>query len=83
MLCGATHDGQVMVERSDRIWSTGEGNNKPLQYSYLEIAMNSVKMEKDGTLKDDLQHAAGDQWRTNCRKNEEMEPKLNNTQLWM
>ena len=45
--------------------------------------MNSVKMEKDGTLKDDLQHAAGDQWRTNCRKNEEMEPKLNNTQLWM
>ena len=38
--CGATQDGRVMVERSDRMWSTGEGNGKPLQYSCLENPMN-------------------------------------------
>ena len=78
---GATKDGQVMVERSDRIWSTGEGNGKPLQYSCPENPMNSMKSRKDRTLKDELprsvgpQYATGDQWRTNSRRNEETEPK--------
>ena len=40
---GVTQDGQIMVERSDRAWSTGEGNGKPLQYSCLENSMNSMK----------------------------------------
>ena len=78
---GATQIGQVMVERSDRMWSTGEGNGKPLQYSCLENPMNSMKRQKDRTLKDELsrsvgaQYATGDQWRNNSRKDEEMEPK--------
>ena len=71
----------VMMERSDRMWSTGEGNGKPLQYSCLENPMNSMKRQKDRTLKDELprsagaQYATGDQWRNNSRKNEGMEPK--------
>ena len=70
-----------MVESSDTVWSTGEGNGKPLQYSCLENPMKSMKKQKDRTLKDELprlvgaQHATGDQWRNNSRKNEEMEPK--------
>ena len=78
---GATQDGRVMVERSDRRWSTGEGNGKPLQYSCLENPMNSMKRQKDRTLKNELsrsvgaQYATGDQWRNNSRKNEETEPK--------
>ena len=78
---GATQDGWVMLERSDRMWSTGEGNGKPLQYSCLEKPMNSMKRQKDRTLKDEVlrliggQYATGDQWRNNSRKNEEMEPK--------
>ena len=85
----ATQDGQVMVESSDKIWSTGEGNGKPLQYSCLENPMNSKKRQKDRTLKDELprsvgaQYATGDQWRTNSRKNEETEPKPSNIQLWI
>ena len=81
MLCGATLDGQVMVERSDRMQSTGEGNGKPLQYSCLENPMNSMKRQNDRILKEELpwslgaQYATGDQWRNNSRKNEEMEPK--------
>ena len=81
MPCGATQDGWVMVERSDRMWSTGEGNGKPLQYSCLENSMNSMKRQKDRTLKDELlrlvgaQHATGDQWTNKSRKNEGMEPK--------
>ena len=81
MLCRTTEDGQIMMERSDRVWSTGEGNVKPLQYSCLENPMNSMKRQKDKTLKDELlrsvsaQYATGDQWRNNSRKNEEMEPK--------
>ena len=81
MPCGATQDGQVMVERSDRMWSTGEGTDKLLQYSCLEKPMNSMKRQKDRTLKDELprsvaaQYAPGDQWKTNSRKNEGMEPK--------
>ena len=54
MLCGATQDGGVTVERSDRMWSTGEGNGKLLQYSCLESPMNSMKRQKDRTLKDEL-----------------------------
>ena len=80
-------DGQVMVERSDRMWFTGEGNGKPLQYFCLENPMNSMKRQKDRTLKDEFprsigtQYAPGDQWRNNSRKNEGMEPNKNNTQL--
>ena len=48
--CGATQDGQVMVERSDRMWSTGEGNGKPLQYSCFENCMNSMKRQNDRIL---------------------------------
>ena len=79
--CGATQHGWVTVERSDKIWSTGEGNGKPLQYYCLENTMNSMKRQKDRTLKDELpglvgsQYATGDQWRNNSRKNEETEPK--------
>ena len=81
MPCGATQDGQVMVERSDRTWSTGEGNGKPLQYFCLENPMNSMKRQKDRILKEELprlvgaQYATGGQWRYNSRKNEGMEPK--------
>ena len=70
-----------MVERSDRMWSTGEGNGKPLQYSCLENPMNSMKRQKDRTLKDELprsigaQYATGDQWRNNSRRSGGMEPK--------
>ena len=81
MPCRATQDIQVMVERSDKMWSTGEGNGKPPQYSCLENSMNSMKRQKDRTLKYELprlvgaQYATGDQWRNNSRKNEEIEPK--------
>ena len=81
MPCGATQDGRVMVERSDTMWSTGEGNGKPLQYSCLENSMNSMKRRNDRILKEELprpvgaQYATGDQWRNNSRKNEGMEPK--------
>ena len=70
-----------MVERSDKMWSTGEGNGKPLQHSCIENPMNSMKRQKDRTLKDGLprsvgaQCATGEQWRNTSRKNEEMEPK--------
>ena len=75
----ATQDGWVMVESSEKM-STEEGNGKPLQYSCLENPMNSMKRQKDRTLKDELprsvggQYTTGDQWRNNPRKNEEMEP---------
>ena len=78
---GASQDGWVMVERSDRMWSTGEGNGKPLQYSCLENTMNSMKRQNERILKEKLprsvgaQYATGDQWRNNSRKNEGMEPK--------
>ena len=78
---GATQDGWVMVERSDRMWSTGEGNGKPLQYSCLENPMKSMKRQNDRILKKELprsvgaQYATGDQGRNNSRKNEGMEPK--------
>ena len=82
MLCGATQDRQIMG-------STGEGNGEPLQYSCLENPMNSMKRQKDKTMKDELprsvgaQYSTGDRWRNNSRKNEGMSQSKNNTQLWM
>ena len=81
MPCGATQDGRVMVERSDRMWSTGERNGKPLQYSCLENPMNSMKRQNERIPKEELprwvgaQYGTGDQWRNNSGKNEGMEPK--------
>ena len=73
---GADH-----VHRSDRMWSTGERNGKPLQYSCLENPKDSMKRQKYMMLKDELprsvgtQYATGEKWRNNSRKNENMEPK--------
>ena len=70
-----------MVERSDRMWSTGEGNGKPLQYSCLENSVNSMRRQNSRILKEELprlegaQYANGDQWRNNSRKNEGVKPK--------
>ena len=70
-----------MVESSDKTWSTGEGNGKPLHYSWLENPMNSMKRQKDTTLKDELprlvgaQYATGEEWKNSSRRNEEAEPK--------
>ena len=81
MPCGATQDGWVIVERFDTMWSTGEGNDKPLHYSCLENPMNSMKRQNDRIPKEELprsvgaQYATGDQWRKNSRKSEGMEPK--------
>ena len=86
---GATQDGRVMVERSDRMWSTGEGNGKPLQYSCLENPMNSMKRQNDRILKEELprsvgaQYATGDQWRNNSRRMKGWSQSKKNTQLWM
>ena len=72
-----------MVESSDKMQSTGEGNGKPLWYSCLENPMNSMKRQNNRILKEELprsvgaQYATGDQWRNNSRKNEETEPKQN------
>ena len=69
------------MERSDRMWSTGEGNGKPLQYSCFGNPMNSMKRQNDRILKEEhsrsvgAQHATGDQWKNNSRKNEGMEPR--------
>ena len=71
----------VIVESSDKTWSTGEGNSKPLQYSCPENPMNSIRRQKDMSQKDELprsvgaQYATGDEWRNSSRKNEETAPK--------
>ena len=89
MLCGATQDGRVMVKRSDRVWSTGERNGKPLHYSCLENPVNSMKRQKDRTLKDELprsvgtQYATGDQWRITPETMKGWRQNKNDTQLWM
>ena len=76
-----TEDGQDMVESSDKMWSTEKGNGQPLQYSFPENPANSVKRQKDMTLKDELprsigaQYATGEEWRNSSRKNEETETK--------
>ena len=81
MPCRTTQDGWILVGSSNKMWSTGEGNVKPFQHSCFEKHMNSMKKQKDMTLKDEpstsvgVQYATGDQWRSNSRNNEETEPK--------
>ena len=81
MPCGATQEEWIMVEKSDRMWSTGEGNGKPRKCFCLENPRNTMKRQNDKILKDKLprsvgaQYATGDQWRNNSRKNERMESK--------
>ena len=89
MPCRDTQDGRVMVESSDRMRSTGEGNGKPTQYSCLENPINSMKRQKDMTLKDELHRSVGAQYDT--EKSGEITPERmrrwsqsrNKTQLWM
>ena len=86
MPCGTTQEGRVMVESSDRMWSTGEGNGKPLQYSCLENLMNSMTRQKDRTLKDELPRSVGAQYASGEITPERMKgwsQSKNNTQLWM
>jgi len=81
MPCRATQDAHVLMESSDKMWSTVEGNSKPFQYSCFENPMNSTKRQNEMILKDEMprlvgaQYATGDQWRNISRKNEETEPK--------
>ena len=81
MACRVTQDGQVIVKSSNKMWSTGRRNGKPLQRYCHEKPMNSMKKQKHRTLKDELprsvgaQCATGDQWRNNSRRNEDMQPK--------
>ena len=81
MACRATQDGKDIIESSDKMWSTRKGDGKLLQYSCLENLLNSMKRQKDRTLKGELprsvsaENATGDQWKNNSRKNEEREPK--------
>ena len=78
-----------MVESSDKMWSTGEGNGKPLQHSRLENPMNSMKRQKDMTLKDELsrsvgaQYATGEEWRITPERMKTLSQSKNSTQLWM
>ena len=87
--CGATQDGRVMVKRSDRMWSTGEGNGKSLQYSCLQNPMNHMKRRNDRILKEELprsvgaKYATGDQWRNNSERMKGWSQIKNNTQVWM
>ena len=87
--CGATQDGRVMVGRSDRTWSTGERNGKPLQYSSLENPMNSMKRQNDRILKGELprsvgaQYATGDSGEITPERMKGWSQSKNNIQLWM
>ena len=89
MPCGPTQDGRVMVERSDRMWSTGEGNGKPLQYSCLENSMKSMKRQNDRILKEELLRLVGPNMLLEISG--EITPERmkgwsqskNNTQLWL
>ena len=89
MPCRATQDGWVMVESSDKTWSTGEGNGKQLQYFCFENPMNGMQSHKDETLKDELtglvgaQYATGDQWRITPERMKRWSQSKNNIQLWM
>ena len=86
---GETQDGRVMVERSDRMWSAGEGNSKPLQYSCLENPMNRMERQNDRILKEELPRSVGAQYAAGVSG--EITPEImkgwsqskNNTQLWM
>ena len=85
----STQDGRVMVESSDKLWSTGEGNGKPLKYSCLENPMNSMKRQKDRTLKDELPMLVGAQYAMEIsgeitpERMKRRSQSKNNTQLWM
>ena len=89
MPCGATQDGRITVERSDRMWSTGEENGKPLQYSRLENSMNSIKRQNDRILQEELPRSVGGNMLLEISG--EITPERmkgwrqseNNTQLWM
>jgi len=89
MPCRATQDGWVMMENSDKMWSTGEENGKPLQHSCLEKPMNSMKRQKDVTLKNELPRLVGANML--LEKSIEIAPgginrlsqSRNNTQLWL
>ena len=87
--CGATQEGWVMVERSDRMWSTGEGNGKPLHYSCLENPMNSMKRQNDRILKEELRRSVGAQLLLEIsvgitpERMKGWSQSKNNTQLWM
>ena len=89
MLCGQTQDGRVMEERSDRMWSAGEGNGKPLQYSCLENPMNSMKRQIDRILKEELPGLVGAQMLLEISGEITLErmkgrnQSKNNTHLWM
>ena len=89
MWCGATQDRQVVVERSDRMWSTREGNGKPLQYSCLEKPMNSMKRENARILKEELPRLVAAQYvleisgEITPERMKEWNQSKNNTQLWM
>ena len=89
MLCGATQDGRVMVERSDRMWSTGEGNGKPLQHSCLENPMNSMKRQNDRILKEEFPSSEGPNMlldisgEITAERMKGWSQSKNNTQLWM
>ena len=97
MLCRATQDGQVMVETSDKMWSTGEGSGKAPQYSCLENPMNSMKRQKDMTLKAELPRLVGAQFtllesifmllessgEITPERRKRWSQSKNNTELWM
>ena len=89
MPCGTTQDGWVTVERADRMWSTGEGNGKPLQYYCLENPMTSRKRQNDKILKEELprsvgaQYATGDSGEITLERMKGWSQGKNNTQLWM
>ena len=89
MPCRATQGGRVVVESSDKTWSTGEGKGKPLQYSCLKNPMNSMKRQKDRTLKDEwprlvgTQYATGDHGEITPERMKRQSQSKNNTQLWM
>ena len=84
----ATQNG-LMGESSDKMWSTGKGNGKPLQYSYLENSMSSMKRQEDRALKDEhprsvgAQNATVEQWRITPERTKKQNQSKNNTQLWM
>jgi len=89
MLCRATQDRQLVVESSDKMWSTGEGNGKPLQHSFLEIPINSMKSQNDSTLKDELPRSLVPNMlleiigETTPKRMKRWSQSKNNTQLWM
>ena len=89
MPCRATQEGRVIVESSDKTWSTGEGNSKPLQYSCPENPMNSIRRQKDMSQKDELprsvgaQYATGEESKNNPRRMKRWSQSKNNTQLWI